>query len=154
MLPSRNAPSSDRWTGWGARIYLSCIVSAVGLFVFEFGCYVPAGKAIRSTEGIAGGKRWEVWFRKNATSSEPFAAGLFIEQATNEWNVYLLDIQAIRSPRFSIGAQGTNFAVMRGPSLLGRLDQEFLRFQRVGSTEPEMPGLLHGPPPGNWWLAQ
>ena len=148
MPVSPNTRSSAHWSGWVARICLGCILSVVGLFVFEFGCYVPAGKAFKDTAGIAGGKRWEVWFRKNKDSGEPFTARLFIERTPEQWYLYQLVFVALRCPCYRIQAQGDHFVVLEGSSPLATLDEALGHFHRIGRDEPEAADVTFGPPPG------
>ncbi len=135
----------------GIFLGLAALILVLVLVSFEFGCLVPAGTAIKSREGIAAGKRWEVWLRKNKDSGEPFAAGLFIEQAPEVWYTCLLDFETIRSVGYTVRPQGTNFVVLEGSSPFATLDSELRHFQRIGRDEPEAATVTQGQPPGRWW---
>jgi hypothetical protein len=90
------------------------VVSVVSLVVWKLQPWMPAGRAIRLSALTLGGHDFQVWQRKNPDTFEPFATGLFVQDGTNDWRVFLLDFEDTYHPRVSLRREGSGIVVFHG----------------------------------------
>jgi hypothetical protein len=71
---------------------LSVIVLVALIWIaWKFQPWMSAGHAVHLTSNHIGDYDFQVWQRKNAVITEPFATGLFARRQGEQWRAYLLD---------------------------------------------------------------
>jgi hypothetical protein len=126
------------------------LVVATAWFVWQLHPWVAPGRAFDLGHWRFGDCEFQVWQRKNAEAFEPFADGLFVRRATNQWEVFCFDIQDSYSPRVELRRQGTEVLVYRGGEKRGVFDLAAHTFRR--HEQPFDPVFIALQPPGDWRL--
>src|SRR5262249_33640587 len=58
---------------------------------WEFQPWIPPGRAVQLSSEHIGDYDFQIWQRKNASPTEPFATGLFVRKQGGQWQAFLLD---------------------------------------------------------------
>ncbi len=140
------------------RAILACLVVIFVLAVFwvewKFQPWMPAGRAVQLSRERIGDYDVQVWQRKNAGLSEPFATALFIRKQGGEWRAFLLDFEDTYRPSVNLRKENSGILVLRDNSRWGHFDEAREVLQR-DSNGSEVDGIvINANPPGNWWLRQ
>jgi len=98
------------------------------------------------------GNNFEVWQIKNVEVLEPFATGLFIRCATDQWLVVCLDHQDYYKPEIELREEGTLVHVTHRGNHIGALETKTQTFRRTKGGQIVTMVPIRGAPPGNWWI--
>ncbi len=102
-----------------------------------------------------GNHDFQVWQRKNATMTEPFATGLFVRKQGGQWKAFLLDIQDTYRPSIDLREENSGGAILYGKTKRAYFDEKrdvFTFYHHDGSSEVTAGIVIDSKPPGNWWL--
>jgi hypothetical protein len=117
---------------------------------WKFQPWMPAGQAVYLTSAHLDDCDFQVWQRKNAGLSEPFATGLFVRRAGSPWEVFLLDIQDIYRPTISLRKESRGIVVLSDGDELGVLDSSQGIYKKPNGVS-RTGDPINSDPPGNWW---
>src|SRR5258708_1591933 len=107
------------------KVCAFCLALAVPItalwFALRFRPLMPAGHAVQINTGKSGEFDYQVWQRKNKSTFEPFATGLFIHRRGEPWRVFLLDFEDEFRPRVELKTESTGIAVIENRRVMGIL---------------------------------
>ncbi len=129
---------------------LSALLLVVLLWIgWKFQPWMPAGRAVHLSSKHIGDYDFQVWQRKNAGITEPFATALFARRQGGQWKAFLLDFEDTYRPTISLQKEDSGIAVLYGGTTRGRFDgaQQILKRDSNGVILP-----LSAPTP--WQVAR
>ena len=131
-------------------------LSALLWIGWKFQPWMPAGHAVRLTSNHIGDYDFQVWQRKNASITEPFATGLFARRQGGQWKAFLLDFEDVYHPTITLRKDEPGIAVLYGSTVRGYFDEAQQLFKRNydGSFLPPYTNPIDSEPPGNWWVKE
>ena len=136
-----------------ASIFLAIglfIIGIIGWYVWELHPWIPAGKSFALGHWTFGDCEFQAWQRKNTSTTEPFADGLFVRQGTNQWQAFCFDIQDRYLPKVKLQQDGSQIVIYRDGEKRGVYNMTNQTFERNGNAFG--PACINGKPPGDWWL--
>jgi hypothetical protein len=132
---------------------LSVIVLVALIWIaWKFQPWMPAGHAVHLTSNHIGDYDFQVWQRKNAVITEPFATGLFARKQGEQWRAYLLDFEDAYRPPVVLRREDSGVAVFYGSEKVGFFDERQRTYKREVNGILDTGAVLDSEPPGNWWL--
>ena len=135
----------------GIVFFVAVIVGIVGTrFVWQLHPWTPAGSSIAVGHWQFGEFEFQAWQRKNESTFEPFADGLFVRQGTNQWQVFCFDIQDSYSPKVSLQKKDLQIFIYRDGENRGVYDMATQTFKCNGQLYAAAD--ITGNPPGEWWF--
>lgn len=135
-----------------ALLALTLLLVALSFVVWKLQPWMTPGKAIHIKSEHLGNFDFEVWQRKNDSLGEPFATGLFVQNGTNDWRVFLLDFEDMFHPRVVLRREVSSIVVFHGGARLGVLDEQAQTFTRSSNGAILEAATVGKKPPGDWWL--
>ena len=136
---------------------LSVGILAVAVLIWigwRFQPWMSPGRAVHVSSEHLGDCDFDVWQRKNAGLTEPFATGLFVRKDGDRWKVFLLDFEDTYRPSISLHRTGLGFEIFRAGKRLGVFDETQQTFRRDLDGASFSGTSLDSEPPGNWWTKQ
>lgn len=110
------------------------------------------GHVVRVGSWGFGNCEFQVWQRKTATVSEPFATGLFVRRGEGPWQAFLLDFEDLYRPNLVLRSQSNGVAVLRNGRRQWFFDLATEQLHRDPWGEGLTGGIIRDDPPGNWWV--
>lgn|SRR5215813_3536187 len=161
------------WLGWRSRSWMPkpltiALRGIVGLvsafflvamiwFCWEFRPWMPAGRTVHLHSERIGDYEFQVWQRKNADFSEPFATGLFVrKQSGGQWQAFLVDFEDGYRPNVVLRKEGSTVTVISDDERWGHFDEKQQKvFRRRSDGDHALDPFATVPePPGDWWLKE
>lgn len=122
--------------------------------VWKFHPWMPSGRAVLLGKWRFGDTEFQVWQRKNEGIAEPFATGLFVRRATNQWQSFCINIDDYYSPSIKLRQEDSHIVIFKSFRKFAVFDMTTRTYRRVSNQTPYTPmGIGVGnEPPGDWWL--
>jgi hypothetical protein len=130
------------------------LIAAIIWVGWKFQPWMPAGRAVRVRTEHLGDCDFEVWQRKNAGRTEPFATGLFARTENGRWKAFLLDFEDTYRPSISFRKTELGVEIFRGSTRLGVFDETQQTYRRDLDGASFSGALLDAEPPNSWWVKQ
>jgi hypothetical protein len=129
------------------------VVCCLAWGIWKFHPWMPAGGAVFLGKWRFGDTDFQVWQRKTAIWGEPFATGLFVRAATNQWRVFCINIDDFYSPSVHLRAEGDSVIVFKSNQKVAVFDMATQTYRHPGQ-EAYTPVFLRATtqPPGGWWV--
>jgi hypothetical protein len=134
-------------------IWIVIALTSLLLFVaiLKFRPWISPGTAVSLGEWKFGSCRCEVWQRRNAVISEPFATALFYQVDEGPWNVVCVDFEDFYNPPLSLREESGRIVVYHWYSRAGSLSPQTGEFEgRTGKVSVTALSK-ETRPPGLWW---
>ena len=157
-------PTRDKASLWGqlgryalARRLLTVliVVVLVGLVytAWKLQPWMPIGHMVHLKSTHLGDFDFEIWQRKGASISEPFATALFVRKSGEPWRVYLLGFEDVYRPRIDLRTEGAVVVVFYGNYRYAYFDeqQQVLRRDSKDQNLANHGVVIDSDPPGDWW---
>src|SRR6266581_4470910 len=128
------------------------VLAALAWFMWRFQPLMSGGQAVHVSTGQIGRFDFQVWQRKNSSTFEPFATGLFVHKKGEPWRVFLLDFEDVYHPNVRLRKENAGVVVIEHGKKLGIIDDELQTFKRESDGASFPCGVLDGEPPSSWWL--
>lgn len=137
-------------------IALFCALFAVAAIWigWRFQPWMATGKTVRIGSKHMKSCEFQVWQRKNAAITEPFATGLFARVEGGPWKAFLLDFEDTYRPSILLRQNGSVVEVFRGSTRLGVFDVTQQLFRRDLDGGVFLGDRLDSEPPGSWWMKE
>jgi len=128
------------------------VLVALVWVVWKFQPWMSAGRVVQLSSTHLGDYDFQVWQRKNAGITEPFATGLFARKQGEQWRAYLLDFEDAYRPPVVLRREDSGIAVFYGSEKVGFFDKMQRTYKREVNGNLDPGDVLDSEPPGNWWL--
>lgn len=134
-----------------ALILLSLTLPAIWC-VWKLQPWMRPNYAIHLGSWCFGKWEFQIWQRKTATLTEPFATGLFVRREEGPWRAFLLDFEDLYRPGLVLRSRSNGVALLQHNKERWFFDLSTERLRRKSGGEEFTGGVIHNAPPGNWWL--
>jgi hypothetical protein len=131
--------------------FLFVICLGWGIWIFQ--PWMATGRAVYIGTWRFGTNEFQVWQRKTDIPGEPFATGLFVRAATNQWQVFCINIDDFYSPSVQLRVEGDSVSVFKSGEKVAVFDMVTQSYRRGPLQAAHTPVLIRATvPPGDWWL--
>src|SRR5215475_3997589 len=112
--------------------FLSSIVVVVLILIgWKFQPWMPQGRAVHVSNIHLGDCDFQVWQRKNSSTTEPFTTWLFVRKHGGKWMPFMLDFEDTYRPTIILRKEDFGIAILSNKVKLGYFDEAQQTFTRA-----------------------
>ncbi len=146
-------PKPLRILKWGIHTLTIATILAAAVGAWYLRPWIKPGQTHHLGTWQFGDTHFQVWQRKNADLAEAFATGLFVQNKTGGWQVFLLDFEDLYAPDIELQTEASTIAVVHNGTKLGDFHLATSELRYPKSTRAFYATTISNAPPAEWWSA-